>query len=222
MSNEFDHIFDIDELGAALGGRRVEVLGPDGRRAERIVWTPELAEALCADIAGTMRRLTPKQVAHRGSAPLWVMGAAMAAMYPARNTFLPPFEGVRLPLSNLSQGEPDPTAEVEFDLKRAGDVLYVTYRADDPNKPQIYGGGHHSYNPDLIPRIKAPAAGPEVHVCLRGNSSYNVTMSIATAYFTGCKSLSILGGGPNGPDAGYFCCVTHSSQRRLGDLTPAR
>ena len=111
---------------------------------------------------------------------------------------------------------------MEFTTERDGDVLFVTYKADDPNKPQLFGGGHHSYDPALIPLIHAPVAGADTHVCLRGNSSYNVTMSIATAYFRDCRSLSILGGGPNGPDKGYFCSVSHCPERKPGDMTAVK
>ncbi len=216
---EFEKVFDIDQIGRLLGGAVIQGVSPDGKAVERVVWTPELAEALTEYIEKELPEDKTAPVAHRGGAPMWVMGAAMAAMYPHPNYFLPPFDGVCLTLHNLCQGEIKPEAEVEFTVERAGDILYVTYKADDPNKPQLFGGGHHSYDPALIPLIQAPIAGADVHVCLRGNSSYNVTMSIATAYFQNCKSLSILGGGPNGPDQGYFCCKTHSSERRLGDMT---
>lgn len=217
---EFATIFDIDQMGLELGGQRVDSVAPDGKTVQRVQWTPVLAEQLVQRIRAELPADPAAEVAHRGSAPMWVMGAAMAAMYPHSNSFLPPFDGVCLKLHNLTQGAINPAAEVEFAVARRGDVLYVTYKADDPNKPQLYGGGHHSYNPELIPLIQTPAAGAGVHVCLRGNSSYNVTMSIATAYFRDCASLSILGGGPSGPDQGYFCCLTNSAERRLGDLTP--
>ena len=218
----FAKIFDIDHLGLELGGKAVSAVGPDGQTIQRVQWTPELTEALCALIRAELPADPAAPVAHRGSAPMWVMGAAMAAMYPHPNHFLPPFDGVCLTLHNLPQGEFDPAAEVEFTVERIGDMLYVTYKADDPNKPQLYGGGHHSYNPELIPLIRAPIAGTDTHVCLRGNSSYNVTMSIATAYFKDCKSLSILGGGPNGPDKGYFCCMSRTPERKIGDMTAAK
>lgn len=219
---EFAKVFDIDQIGKELGTTVSQSVSPDGKVVERVMWTPELAQALTEYIGRELPADKTAPVAHRGSAPMWVMGAAMAAMYPHPNYFLPPFDGVCLSLHNLHQGELKPEAEVEFTTERAGDILYVTYKADDPNKPQLFGGGHHSYDPALIPLIQAPVAGPDVHVCLRGNSSYNVIMSIATAYFQNCRSLSILGGGPNGPDQGYFCCKTNSSERRLGDLTQAR
>ncbi len=219
---DFTKIFDIDHLGLALGGKAVAAVAPDGKTVQRVQWTPELAEALCARIRAELPADPTAPIAHRGSAPMWVMGAAMAAMYPHSNHFLPPFDGVCLTLHNLPQGELNPAAEVEFTVEREGDILYVTYKADDPNKPQLYGGGHHSYNPALIPLIRAPIAGTDTHVCLRGNSSYNVTMSIATAYFKDCKSLSILGGGPNGPDKGYFCCASRTPERKLGDLTAVK
>lgn len=217
---EFAKIFDIDQLGLDLGGQTVSVTGPDGGPVNRVQWTPELTLALTERIRRELPENADAPVAHKGSAPLWVMAAAMEAMYPHPNHFLPPFEGVCLTLHNLKQGPLNPSAEVEFQLQKAGDILYVTYKADDPSKPQLYGGGHHSYNPELIPLILAPEAGTNTHVCLRGNSSYNVTMSIAAAYFQDCKSLSILGGGPNGPDKGYLCCVTRSGERTLGQLTP--
>lgn len=217
---EFEKIFDIDQLGLELGGETLPVTGPDGTVTRRLRWTRSLAQALTERIRSQLPADPAAPVAHKGSAPMWVMGAAMAAMYPHLNSFLPPFEGVCLTLHNLKQGEKNPAAEVAFEVRQAGDVLYVTYTADDPSKPQLYGGGHHSYNPELIPLIQAPAAGEGIHVCLRGNSSYNVTMSIATAYFRDCASLSILGGGPNGPDEGYFCCVSRTPERSLGDLTP--
>ena len=217
---EFAKIFDIDQMGAELGGQLVKVTAPNGEKVKRVHWTPELAQKLVDRIHAELPKDQPAEIAHRGSAPMWVMAAAMSAMYPYSNSFLPPFDGVCLKLHNLPQGEINLAAEVEFDVQKRGDVMYVTYKADDPNKPQLYGGGHHSYNPDLIPLIHAPKAGEGVHVCLRGNSSYNVTMSIATAYFENCKSLSILGGGPNGPDQEYYCCKTNTSERKLGDGTP--
>ena len=219
---EFATIFDIDQLGAELGGELVPATTPDGKPVERVVWTPELAEKLTARIRAELPEDETAPVAHKGGAPMWVMGAAMAAMYPHPNSFLPPFDGVCLTLHNLPQGELNPEAEVEFTTERDGDVLFVTYKADDPNKPQLFGGGHHSYDPALIPLIHAPIAGADTHVCLRGNSSYNVTMSIATAYFRDCKSLSILGGGPNGSDKGYFCSVSHCSERKPGDMTAVK
>ena len=219
---EFATIFDIDQLGAELGGELVPATTPDGKPVERVVWTPELAEKLTARIRAELPEDETAPVAHKGSAPMWVMGAAMEAMYPHPNSFLPPFDGVCLTLHNLPQGELNPEAEVEFTTERDGDVLFVTYKADDPNKPQLFGGGHHSYDPALIPLIHAPVAGADTHVCLRGNSSYNVTMSIATAYFRDCRSLSILGGGPNGPDKGYFCSVSHCPERKPGDMTAVK
>ena len=215
----FSRIFNIDQLGLKLGAQTKEIPGSDGTSRKQLLWTPQIVKKVKDEIAREMPEDPFAEVAHRGSAPLWVMAAAVQAMYPASNTFLPPVEGVFLKVHNLTQGEINPEAGVTFDLTRSGDILYVTYYADDPSKPQLYGGGHHSYNPELIPLIKAPIAGADTHVCLTGNSSYHVTMSIATAYFSGCKSLSIMGGGPGGEDAGYFCCVTSSTDRVLGALT---
>ena len=214
---DFQHIFDIDELGVRLGAETAEAVMPNGRSALLPVWTPELAEKLQDHIRGVLAGGPAGELCHRGSAPMWVMGAALSAMYPASVTFTPPVPGVYLKLHNLPQGEPNPDAEVEFDIRRAGDFLYISYKADDPDKPQLYGGGHHSYNPALIPLIRAPRA-EGLHVCLSGNSSYNVTMSIATAYFAGCRSLSI----KSPADAEYRCCASHDGALRLGDATPIR
>ena len=214
--NRIAKIYDIDEIGLYL----TKQSGNNTQDFQQVVWTPELVEMLTREIKTTLPTDTDSIIAHRGTAPLWVMASAIYAMYPYSNIFLPPVEGVQLKIHNLSQGEWNPKAEATFDITEKGDILYIDYRADDPNKPQLYGGGHHSYNPDLIPLIQAPVSGSNKHVCLSGNSSYNVTMSIATAYFSNCKSLSIKGKQPNGVvDEGYICCVTHSSDRKIGEIT---
>ena len=85
----FARIFDIDHLGLELGGKAVSAVGSDGQTIQRVQWTPELTEALCALIRAELPADPAAPVAHRGSAPMWVMGAAMAAMYPPLTTFCP-------------------------------------------------------------------------------------------------------------------------------------
>ncbi len=219
MNDKFTHVFDIDALGAQLGGRSVEVQGPGGHSMIQIIWTPALTEELRLWIKKEIAGDYSGEICHRGSAPMWVMAAALEAMYPASVTFTPPVAGVELKLHNLAQGEINPAGEVEFDVTRRGKTVYINYKADDPDKPQIYGGGHHSYNPELIPLVKAPVVAEEEHVCLSGNSAYNVTMSIASAYFSGCRSLSVMGAGPGGGADGYVCAVSHCAEKKLGDIT---
>lgn len=220
MNGKFSHIFDIDALGRELGGQGTEIPGPDGRTMFRLDWTPELAEKLCSRIRSELSGDFSGEICHCGSAPMWVMAAALEAMYPASVTFTPPAAGVELKLHNLSQGELVPDGEVEFNVRRSGKTVYIRYKADDPNKPQLYGGGHHSYNPELIPLVKTPPAAADEHVCLSGNSSYNVTMSIANSYFRGCRSLSIMGAGPGGTADSYICAVSHCEDIKPGDSTP--
>ena len=220
MNEKFARIFDIDALGKELGGQGTEIPGPGGHSMFRIDWTPELAEKLCARIREEMAGCYDKEICHCGSAPMWVMAAALEAMYPASVTFTPPAAGVELKLHNLEQGEWNPAGEAEFDVRRDGKTVYITYKADDPNKPQLYGGGHHSYNPELIPLVRTPVVEADEHVCLTGNSSYNVTMSIANSYFTGCRSFSIMGAGPGGDTSAYICAVSHCDEKKPGDATP--
>lgn len=213
---DFTHIFDIDRIGVQLGAKTAETVMPNGQCAVLPVWTPDLAKKMQTYIRETLAGKTDLQLCQCGSAPMWVMGAALEAMYPAAVTFAPPFPGVYLKLHNLSQGDLNPAAEVEFEVRRKGDLLYIFYKADDPSKPQLYGGGHHSYNPELIPLIRTPRADG-LHVCLSGNSSYNVTMSIASAYFSGCRSLSV----KSAADPCYYCCSSRDPERDIGDATPA-
>lgn len=228
--------YNIDQMGIDTGLPKETVDTPFGTM-EKVVWNGEGARAVCEEIK---RSIDPDEapIGLSGSAPMWVMTAAVEAIFPAKIHFHPgggpapkagsapkaapegahaaPPPQITLELHNLSFGEYVPEGDCEFVLTREGKRVFIDFIADKPDKPQLYGGGHHSYNPDLLPLVKCPAVEPDDDVFLSGAGSFNIIESIATAYFGKCRSIWVPATNPKYTGE-FFCAVSYGKDAAVGD-----
>lgn len=185
----------------------------DGSEIQYPFWTVEELLGAMADFE------TAKNTAVeiRGVTPAWVMAVIVRLAYPNPIVFRKDAEHFaytqRLRMAEKDEGI-NPEGGIEFAVETEGDRVFITYMADDINKP--FTNGSHNYDMSRLPLVRTPYVQPDSHVYLSGSAAYPVSMSILPAYFDRCKSISIMD--HDQPD--YTCVATYCQERKIGDRLP--
>ena len=102
---------------------------------------------------------------------------------------------------------PCPVGEVAFKTTEQGNSILVEYNMDLPEGITTYD--ENNLSKVVVPNITAGKA-----VYLSGRGPNYLTVAIAEAYAHTNSSVSLFQ-----PGVGYTCSITHSRDKKLGDLT---
>lgn len=203
-NNEVNTI-DISELGKQIGMEAKEQTLPNGKIVNTLVWDSEnLVKAVEA-----VKHLSSegKPVRITGQAPAWLVSALTHTVHPCPVGVYMPAIGKDVAIPQLAHGEKNPEGEVAFKTTEQGNSILVEYNMDLPE-------GITTYDENNLSKVVVPniAAGKAVYLSGRGPNY--LTVAIAEAYAHTNSSVSLFQ-----PGVGYTCSITHSRDKKLGDLT---
>ena len=196
---------DIAKLGAEIGMEAKEQTLPNGKVVNQLVWDQEnLLKAVNA-----IKHLSEegKPVRITGIAPAWLVSALTHTVHPCPVSLYQPAAGKDIDIPQLAHGEANPEGEVAFKTTEKGDAVLVEYNMDLPD-------GITTYDENNLSKVVVPEIAQGKAVYLSGRGPNYLTVAIAEAYAHTNSSVSLFQ-----PGVGYTCSITHSRNKRLGDLT---
>lgn len=205
MSFEEINKIDIAELGSKIGMKAKEQTLPNGKVVKSLVWDQEnLLKAVEA-----VKHLSEegKKVRITGAAPAWLVSALIHTVHPCPVSVYVPQIGKDVDIPKLSHGEKNPEGEVSFKTTEQGDAILIEYNMDLPE-------GITTYDENNLSKVVVPEIPYGKAVYLSGRGPNYLTTAIAEAYSHTNSSVSLFQ-----PGVGYTCSITHSRNKRLGDLT---
>jgi len=178
---------------------------PNGKVINSLVWDQEnLLKAVDAvkhlSEAGKPVRIT-------GAAPAWLVSALTHIVHPCPVSLYMPQIGKDVAIPQAAHGEVNPEGEVTFKTTEAGDSVLVEYSMELPE-------GVTTYDENNLPKVVVPEISQGKAVYLSGRGPNYLTVTIAEAYAHTNSSVSLFQ-----PGVGYTCAITHSRNKKLGDLT---
>ena len=202
--NEEVSTIDIAQLGAEIGMEAKEQTLPNGKVVKSLVWDQEnLLKAVKA-----VQHLSEegKPVRITGAAPAWLVSALTHTVHPCKVGVYMPQIGKDVDIPQLAHGEANPEGEVAFKITEKGNAILVEYNMDLPE-------GITTYDENNLSKVVVPEVTQGKAVYLSGRGPNYLTVAIAEAYAHTNSSVSLFQ-----PGIGYTCSITHSRDKRLGDL----
>ncbi len=203
--NQEVNTIDIAQLGSEIGMEVKEQKLPNGKVVTALVWDQEnLLKAVNA-----VKHLSEegKPVRITGVAPAWLVSALTHTVHPCPVGLYVPQIGKDVEIPQLSHGETNPQGEVAFKTTETGDAVLIEYNMDLPE-------GITTYDENNLSKVVVPEIAPGKAVYLSGRAPNYLTVAIAEAYAHTNSSVSLFQ-----PGVGYTCSITHSRNKKLGDLT---
>lgn len=200
-----ENTIDIAELGAKIGMEPKEQTLPNGKVVNSLVWDSEnLIKAVEA-----VKHLSSegKPVRITGQAPAWLVSALAHTVHPCPvGVYMPTIDkDVQIP--QLAHGEINPDGEVSFKTTEKGNSILIEYNMDLPE-------GITTYDENNLSKVVVPEISAGKAVYLSGRGPNYLTVAIAEAYAHTNSSVSLFQ-----PGVGYTCSITHSRDKKLGELT---
>ena len=205
MENKNENIIDIEKLGKEIGMEEKEQTLPNGKKVKSLVWDKEnLIKAVTA-----VKPLSEegKPVKITGRTPAWLASALTHAVHPCPVSLFMPQIGKYVDIPELTHGEENKEGEVAFNVTEKGDLILVEYNMDLPEGETVYD--ENNLEKVVVPKIPEGKA-----VYLSGRAPNYISVAIAEAYAHTNSSVSLFQ-----PGTGYTCSITHSRNKKLGDLT---
>lgn len=200
-----ENVIDIAKLGAEIGMEVKEQTLPNGKIVNSLVWDQEnLLKAVNA-----VKHLSPegKNVRITGVAPAWLVSALTHTVHPCPVGIYVPQIGKDVEIPSLAHGEVNPEGEVAFKTTEKGDAVLIEYNMNLPE-------GITTYDENNLSKVVVPEIPQGKAVYLSGRGPNYLTVAIAEAYAHTNSSVSLFQ-----PGVGYTCSITHSRNKKLGDLT---
>lgn len=196
---------NTNKLAEELGIKPQKRTLPNGREVEQVVWDQEnLLKAV-----EKIKHLSGegKTVRIDGPAPAWLVSAFAHIVHPCSVNVYVPQIGKDVPVGALKHGKQNPDGEVKFNVTEKGNSVLVEYEMDLPE-------GITTYDENNLSKVVVPEVAQGKAVYLSGRGPNYLTVSIAESYAHTNSSVSL-----NQPGTGYTCSITHSREKKLGDLT---
>ena len=196
---------DIAKLASEIGMEPKEQSLPNGKVVNSLVWDQEnLLKAV-----DKVKNLSEegKKVRITGAAPAWLVSALTHTVHPCPVCVYMPQINKDVEIPVLAHGETNPEGEVAFKTTEKGDAILIEYNMDLPEGITTYD--EKNLSKVVVPEIKQ---GKAVYISGRGPNY--LTTAIAEAYAHTNSSVSLFQ-----PGVGYTCSITHSRNKKLGDLT---
>ena len=195
---------DIEQLGLKIGMEAKEQTLPNGKQVKSLVWDKEnLIKAVNA-----VKHLSEegKPVIITGAAPAWLVSALTHTVHPCPVSVYMPQIGKNVDIPKLAHGEANKEGEVAFKTTEKGDSVLIEYNMDLPE-------GITTYDENNLSKVIVPEVSQGKAVYLSGRGPNYLTVAIAEAYAHTNSSVSLYQ-----PGVGYTCSITHSRNKKLGDL----
>lgn len=200
-----NNIIDIQELGAKIGMEEKEQKLPNGKVINTLLWDQENLLKAVKEVSHFSEE--GKSVIITGAAPAWLVSALTHAVHPCPVSVYVPQIGKNVDIPNLIQGEKNPEGEVNFKVAKKGESILVEYNMELPE-------GFTSYDENNVTKVVVPEIPQGKDVYISGRGPNYLTVAIAEAYAHTNSSVSLFQ-----PGIGYTCSITHSRNKKLGDLT---
>lgn len=110
-------------------------------------------------------------------------------------------------------GAPNPDIYFDVNIIEDQDKVFLTYRADDPNKE-----GMHNFDIENLSKLVLPAVGQDKDLYLFGVGAYPVQVQITNTYCQVARSVSTA----NHSDEVYHCAYSRNPAIQPGDTEPVR
>lgn len=199
------NVIDIAKLAKELGMEPQKRTLGNGKVVEQIVWNQEYL--LKAVEAVKYLSGEGKPVVIDGAAPAWLVSALTHTVHPSPVSLNVPQIGKSVPVGALKHGEVNPEGEVGFKTTEKGDAVLVEFEMNLPE-------GITTYDENNLSKVVVPEIPQGKAVYLSGRGPNYLTTAIAESYAHTNSSVSLFQ-----PGTGYTCAITHSRDKRLGDLT---
>lgn len=200
-----NNIIDIQELGAKIGMEEKEQKLPNGKVINTLLWDQENLLKAVKEVSHFSEE--GKSVIITGAAPAWLVSALTHAVHPCPVSVYVPQIGKNVDIPNLIQGEKNSEGEVNFKVAKKGESILVEYNMELPE-------GFTSYDENNVTKVVVPEIPQGKDVYISGRGPNYLTVAIAEAYAHTNSSVSLFQ-----PGIGYTCSITHSRNKKLGDLT---
>lgn len=200
-----NNIIDIQELGAKIGMEEKEQKLPNGKVINTLLWDQENLLKAVKEVSHFSEE--GKSVIITGAAPAWLVSALTHAVHPCPVSVYVPQVGKNVDIPNLIQGEKNLEGEVNFKVTKKGESILVEYNMELPE-------GFTSYDENNVTKVVVPEIPQGKDVYISGRGPNYLTVAIAEAYAHTNSSVSLFQ-----PGVGYTCSITHSRNKKLGDLT---
>lgn len=205
-------VLDLDKLAIDIGVPYSVIPSPDGGKRYDTGWDVVHMVKAVDEIKKLVNEYEEMDVC--GGGPHWLLAAAVCAAYPRLKAYVIPGLPVRAEFESLGYGEASPEGGIEFKKTVAGNKVFIEFRADDPDKPPIYGP--HNYDRSLLPKVTVPNVKENDDLYLKGQGEFSIIMNIVNMYCGKCKSINVAGTGVNG----YVCVYSaDDANRAIGDIT---
>ena len=194
------NVIDVVALGKSIGMEEKEQTLPNGKVVKSLMWDQENLVKAVEAVKGLSAEGKPVSIT--GPAPAWLVSALAHAVHPCQASTYVPQIGKDVPILTLAHGERNPEGGLTFTVKEQGDAVLVEYTMDEA-----------VYDEENLSKVAVPPIPNGKHVYLSGRGPNYITASVAEAYAHTDKSVSLFQ-----PGTGYTCSITHSKEKKLGDL----
>lgn len=196
---------DTKKLAEELGIEPQKRTLSNGRVVEQVVWNQEYLLKAVEKIKYLSS--AGKAVRIDGPAPAWLVSAFVHTVHPSPVRVYVPQINSDVPVGGLRHGEVNPEGEVKFNVTEKGDSVLIEYEMDLPE-------GYTTYDENNLSKVVVPEIAQGKAVYLSGRGPNYLTVAIAESYAHTNSSVSLFQ-----PGVGYTCSITHSREKKLGDLT---
>lgn len=196
---------DIAQLGAEIGMESKEQTLPNGKVVKSLVWDQENLLKAVSAVKHLSEEGEPVRIT--GAAPAWLVSALTHTVHPCPVSVYMPQIGKDVDIPQLEHGDSNPEGEVAFKTTEKGDAILIEYNMDLPE-------GITTYDENNLSKVVVPEVENGKAVYISGRGPNYLTVAIAEAYAHTNSSVSLFQ-----PGVGYTCSITHSRNKRLGDLT---
>ena len=200
-----NYIIDIQELGERIGMEAKEQKLPNGKIINTLLWDQENLLKAVNEVSHLSYEGKP--VVITGAAPAWLVSALTHAVHPCPVSVYVPQIGKNVDIPELLHGEKNSDGEVNFKVTEKGDSILVEYNMELPE-------GITTYDENNVGKVVVPEIPQGKSVYISGRGPNYLTVAIAEAYAHTNSSVSLFQ-----PGIGYTCSITHSRNKKLGDLT---
>lgn len=199
------NIIDINKLGEEIGMVAQERTLPNGKVVKSLVWNQENLLKAVERVKHLSSEGKPVEIT--GPAPAWLVSALTHTVHPCPVELYVPQIGKNVKIPQLAHGEPNPEGEVDFKATEKGDSILIEYNMDLPE-------GYTTYDENNLPKVVVPDVKNGKAIYISGRGPNYLTTAIAESYAHTNSSVSLFQ-----PGIGYTCSITHSREKKLGDLT---
>lgn len=198
-------MIDIESLAADIGMEAKEQTFPNGTVRKSLLWNQETLLKAVKEVNHLSSEGKPVKI--NGAAPAWLVSALCHTVHPCPVSIFVPQINKYVDIPKLERGEANPEGEVGFKVTEKGDAVLVEYNMELPD-------GFTTYDENNLSKVVVPDIPNGKAVYLSGRAPNYLTVAIAEAYAHTNSSVSL-----NQPGFGYTCSITHSRNKKLGDLT---